>query len=300
MSRAFRSSFAAVVALLFTPQGRAQPSPTRSAFDVASIKLNNACGGRHGRGGGFSLGGYSTSCVPLRVLIRIAYGRPAYGLANPRQTEVLGGPAWLDSEVYDIVAKGMNVATLNQAFDMLQTLLEDRCKLKIHKETREVPVYSLTLANRGSKMQSTKAGTCRPRDIQNLKPAEPSASESGLQPCGYTSTIPSGTSVTKTGVGITMDQFAGGMLASLDRPVANRTGLKGMFDIHLVYVLDTTRPTQTRLDGANTATPVPPFQDPAGPSIFTAVQQQLGLKLASDKGPVEVVVIDHVEKPSAN
>ena len=204
--------------------------------------------------------------------------------------EVLGGPAWLDSEVYDIVAKGTNVATLNQAFDMLQTLLEDRCKLKVHKETREVPVYSLTVANRGPKMQPTQVGSCRALDIQNLKPTEPLAGESDLQPCGYTSTTPSGASITKTGVGVTMDQFAGGMLASLDRPVIDRTGLKGMFNIHLTYAPVTETPTQ-------------PSQDPAGPSIFTAVQQQLGLKLAlrQTEGPVEVLVpIDRMEKPSAN
>jgi uncharacterized protein (TIGR03435 family) len=300
MARSFAFVTLTVMALLTTPRSHAQPSPARPAFEVASIKLNNACDGRHGRGGGFSPGGYSTSCVPLRVLIRIAYGKPAYGLANPRQIEVLGGPAWLDSEEYDVVAKGTNVASLDRAFDMLQTLLEDRCKLKIHKETRQVPVYSLTVAQGGSKMRPTKSGTCRPHAIGNHTPAEPVAGQPDLLPCGYTSTIPNGGNVTKTGLGVTMDQLAGGMLASLDRPVMNRTGLTGMFDIHLVYVLDTATPAQSRLDGADSPRPAPSAMDPTGPSVFAAVQKQLGLKLASDKGPVEVLVIDRVEKPSAN
>jgi uncharacterized protein (TIGR03435 family) len=299
MARSFAFVTVAVAALLITRPSHAQPGPTRPAFEVASIKLNNACDGRRGRGGGFSPGGYSTSCVPLRVLIRIAYGKPAYGLANPRQTEVLGGPAWLDSELYDIVAKGTNVASLDRAFDMLQTLLEDRCKLKIHKETREVPVYSLTVAKGGPKMQPTKAGTCRPHDFQNLKPAEPVGGDTDLLPCGYTSTV-NGGNVTKTGLGVTMDQLAGGMLASLDRPVMNRTGLTGMFDVHLVYAPDPATLAQPRLGGADSPRPAPSAPDPAGQSIFTAVQKQLGLNLAPDKGSAEVLIIDHVEKPSAN
>lgn len=286
----FERSFAfvtlAVVALSITPRSYAQPNLPRPAFDVASFKLNSACGGRHGRGGGFSPGGYSTSCVPLRVLIRLAYGKAVYGLWNPRP-EIAGGPAWLDSELYDIAAKGANVASIDRAFDMLQTLLEDRCKLKIHKETREVPVYSLTVAKGGPKMKATKAGNCAAQNFRNLRPAEPVAGEPNLLPCGYTSTT-NGANVTRTGLGVTMDQLACGMLTSLDRPVVNRTGLTGMFDVRLVYAPDPPAATQSSA------------QEPAGPSIFAAIQQQLGLKLASDKGPVEVFVIDHVEKPSAN
>jgi uncharacterized protein (TIGR03435 family) len=289
-----------VAALLNTPRSHAQRSPTRPAFEVASIKLDDTCAGRHGRGGGFSPNGYSTSCVPLRVLIRIAYGKPAYGLANPRQMEVLGGPAWLDSEVYDVVAKGPGRASLDRTFDMIQTLLEDRCKLKVHMERREAPVYSLTVGKGGLKIQETKTGTCRPHSVGNLQPVERGAVESELLPCGWTSSTPSGGNVTKIGLGVTMDQLAGGMLASLDRPVINRTGLAGIFDVHLVYALDMTTPAQRRLDGASSPTPIPLTSDPTAPSVFSAIQQQLGLKLASDKVLVEVLVIDHVEKPSAN
>jgi uncharacterized protein (TIGR03435 family) len=299
MARSFAFVTVAVAALLITRPSHAQPGPTRPAFEVASIKLNDTCGGRRGRGGGFSAGGYSTSCVPLQVLIQIAYGKPKYGLANPRQIEVRGGPAWLDSELYDIVAKGAYVASLDRTFDMLQTLLEDRCKLKIRKETREAPVYSLTVAKGGPKMLPTKAGTCRSHDIQNLNPAEPVTGGPALLPCGYTSTL-NGPTVTKTGLGVTMDQLTGGMLASLDRPVMNRTGLTGMFDVHLVYAPDPATLAQPRLDGADSPRPAPSAPDPAGPSIFTAVQKQLGLNLAPDKGSAEVLIIDHVEKPSAN
>ena len=272
----------------------------RPAFEVASIKLDTSCGERRGRGGGFSPAGYSTSCVPLRVLIRIAYGKPVYGLANPRQIEVLGGPTWLDSEVYDISAKGANMTSLNRAIEMLQSLLEERCKLKVHKETQEAPIYLLRLAKAGPKIQPTKPGTCRPHVIGDLQPGERLANQPDLQPFGYTTSDINRGNVTKTGLGVTMDQLAAGMLASLDRPVVNRTGLTGMFDIHLVYALDTATQAQPRADGVDSPVPTVSAPDPVGPSVFGAVQDQLGLKLVSGKGQVEVLIIDHVEKPSAN
>jgi uncharacterized protein (TIGR03435 family) len=136
--------------LLIAPGVYPQSPDPRPTFDTASIKLNVNCGERRGRGGGVLDGGhYATSCVPIRNLIRLAYAPPQRSFF--RQTDVLGGAAWLDTEVYDVVAGGTNIGSTDRWRAMLQRLLEDRCNLKIHTETREVPVYALTVAKGGLK-----------------------------------------------------------------------------------------------------------------------------------------------------
>jgi uncharacterized protein (TIGR03435 family) len=166
---------------------------------------------------------------------------------------------------------------------MLQMLLETRCKLNVQKEARELPVYALTVARGGAKLQASKEGSCTPYDIKysQLAPGEP-------QPkfCG-TSFKPNGLNVAFDGDGITIADFAGRLSSrDLGRPVIDKTGLTGLFDIHLEFAPAT---------GA-----AAPSDDSSGPSIFTAVEEQLGLKLSPDKGPVEVLVINHVERPSEN
>jgi uncharacterized protein (TIGR03435 family) len=286
-----------VIASGIYPQSR-DPRPN---FDAASIKFNVNCGERRGRGGGVSPGGYATSCVPLRTLIRLAYAPPLHSFF--RQTDVVGGPAWLDTEVYDVVARGTNIGSIDRWRAMLQRLLEDRCNLKIHTETQEVPVYALTVAKGGPKIQPPTPGSCRPNVIGNgiILPPQPATDEPVLLPCGWTSTILQGGNFIKTGLGVTMDEVAGTMLDRLDRLVVNRSGLAGIFDVHLEYAPETEPAAPAReserLDSPGLAPSAP---DPTGPSIFSAVQQQLGLKLSPDKGNIEVLVIDHIEKPSDN
>jgi uncharacterized protein (TIGR03435 family) len=290
---------AALAVLLLAPGNYPQAPDTRPQFDAASIKLNMNCGGRvNPRGGGpLTSEYYSTSCAPLRVLIRVAYAPQQHSFI--RQTEVLGGASWLDTEVYDVAARAANIGTVDRWHAMLQRLLEDRCGLKIHKETREVPVYALTVAKGGPKMQPSKPGSCRsipatttlPQAI--IPPSQPAAGEPELPVCGWDTYRLTGGTISRTGVGMTIDQFANLLLDRLDRLVVNRTGLAGMFDIGLEYASET---AQTRPEGLDGAGSVPSASDPV-PSVFTAVQQ-LGLKLSPDKGNVEVLVIDHVEKPS--
>jgi len=286
----------ALVALLIASAIYPQSPDPRPQFDAASIKPDLNCGERRGRGGGVSPGGYSTSCTPLRNLIRLAYAPTQHSFF--RQTEVLGGAAWLDTEVYDIGARGANIETLDRFHAMLQRLLEDRCNLKIHTETREVPVYALTVAKGGLKIHPPKPGSCRPGVIEDgtIRPPQPATDEPVLLPCGWTRTILQRGNWTSTGLGVTMDGIAN-MLGRLDRLVVNRTGIAGMFDVHLEYAADN---TQIQPEGFERPGPVPSAPDPTGPSVFTAVQQQLGLKLSPDKGKVEVLVIDHVEKPTDN
>jgi uncharacterized protein (TIGR03435 family) len=161
---------------------------------------------------------------------------------------------------------------------MLQTLLEERFQLKVHRETKELPVFVLTVARSGLKMQPTKEGSClSPRDV----PSQP-----GSTPCGPRR-VRSGspTTIAIGGRGMTVPYIFGGIIGNmLGGPVVDKTGLQGQFDFTLEWTPG----------GINAPA------DATGPSIFTAVEEQLGLKLTSGKGPVEVIVIDHVERPSAN
>ncbi len=264
--------FGSAVAL-FTFQSFAQ-APPRPEFDVASLKLNTGCGGNRGGSGGPSIGRLNLTCMPLRILIRTAYATFADGpQINPRQMDVLGGPAWLDSDLYDLAARAEGNPPLDiMAGPMLQRLLEDRCNVKVHKEAREVPVYALTVGKSGSKLQPTKENSCVPLDMNHL-PSRPPLGQPQPTVCGAMAMTQSGPNISASAGGITLAQFAGRMLAGMDRPVIDKTGLNGMFDINLHYTRDT---------------------------IVAAVQEQLGLQLSPDKGPVEVLVIDHVDKPSAN
>jgi uncharacterized protein (TIGR03435 family) len=172
---------------------------------------------------------------------------------------------------------------------MLRALLEDRFKLRVRRETREVPVYVLTAVKSGSKLQPFKEGTCTPIDL--TKP--PSPPTPGQTP-GCTSMISGsakGPNMARVFMqATTVDEFSKALGFVLGRPVINRSGITGLFDFRLEYAIDET----------TGGTRVAPSDEPAGPSIFTAIQEQLGLKLESAKGPGERLVIDHVEKPSEN
>jgi uncharacterized protein (TIGR03435 family) len=202
--------------------------------------------------------------------------------------------------LYDVDAKAASAAPLSQtAGPMLQTLLEDRCKLKVHKEAREAPVYSLTVAKSGVKMQASKEGSCTPMDIDHL-PARPAPGQPVPHYCGAGGTRTNGATSMADWYGLSMAEFAGRMLAGqVDRPVIDKTGLNGRFDIHLEFSRNAPSGPVT-LNGVVTPGEPTPTADGAGPSIFTAVQEQLGLKLSPDKAPVDVLVIDHIEKPSEN
>jgi uncharacterized protein (TIGR03435 family) len=176
---------------------------------------------------------------------------------------ISGGPAWIDSDRWDIAAKAEGDLTAEQMMPMLQALLEDRFKLKVHRETKEQQIYALAVASSGVKLQPLKEGSCanNPR-------------------CGAIIPGANGPNRTMDAVGMQMDMFVRVLSLIVARPVIDKSGLTGPFDaIHLEYAFGMTD---------------------TGPSIFTSLHDQLGLKLESTKGPVEVLVIDHVEKPSAN
>jgi bla regulator protein BlaR1 len=195
---------------------------------------------------------------------------------------------------------------------MLQALLEDRFKLKVHRETREAPVYVLTVAKSGSKLEPFKEGSCvslsERGDVAGDTVVMPQISRSG--------TLDSGKLVDSAGVqhpicaasnggefrgnsrtvevqGQDLKMIGWLLGVSLDRPVIDRTGLTGKFDAHVEFAVDPSPQNPFGPDGQTT----PPANKP---SIFTAVQEELGLKLEPGRGPVEILIIDHVEKPSEN
>ncbi|HVW09409.1 MAG TPA: TIGR03435 family protein [Bryobacteraceae bacterium] len=260
------------------------PAQPAAQFDAASIHRSQDCsGGRGGagRGGMPVIGRFSVKCFTVQDYIEAAYSMFADGVSqNPRRMRIFGGPDWSQNETWDIEARAQSATPITQMYGpLLRTLLEDRFQLKIHRETRQLPVYALTVAKGGPKLTASKPGSCVPLDLNHLEPLAP-----GSVRCGSGSVRGNAARTVIDSHGKTMEALAsGGFNVDLDRPVIDQTGLTGMFDIHLEFAFE----------GASAG-------DLSAPSLFTAVQEQLGLKLTPAQGPVEVLVIDRLERPSEN
>jgi uncharacterized protein (TIGR03435 family) len=202
------------LALLTAPASPAQSTP--QAFDVASVKLNPNCQAGSGGRAGISPRNLALPCVSLRALIRLAYGDMLAGPGlGARVMEVQGGPGWLDTERYDILAKSESSAAGQSAAPMLQTLLEERFKLKVHKEARSSAVYLLTVANGGSKLQSAKAGSCIEIDLNDIRPpAPPRPGETMPNYCGMGRARSTGSLMVADWNGVSMAELAGRMLTN--------------------------------------------------------------------------------------
>ena len=184
----------------------------------------------------------------------------AYSL---KDYQVSGGPGWVTTERFDIDAKAENPdATEAQMRVMLQTLLADRFRLKLREEAREFQVYALVTGKNGPK-------------IKPLKEGEGGNCGAGWGPNGY------------FGCKITMTEMAGHFEGQLRHPILDHTGLDGRYDVKLAY----------DEYSANGRTPPPDYDRP---SIFDAIQQELGLRLDAQKAPLKVLVIDSIERPTAN
>jgi uncharacterized protein (TIGR03435 family) len=177
---------------------------------------------------------------------------------------------------------------------MLRALLEERFKLKLHLETRQIPVYDLIATSRFT-LKPLPEGSCTPFDPFGIEPQGLTQDEAGAaaaQRCNWFVGFNGKVDIHAA----TLDQMAAQLnrLIAIDRPVINRTGIAGVFNFHFEY-----QPVGgPRLVGDSGDTPAAP--ESAGPSVFTAVQEQLGLKLEPAKGPGQFVVIDHAERPSEN
>jgi bla regulator protein BlaR1 len=286
-----------LIAVLFAASYSLSAQPAaRPSFEVASIKPSPAnCSPGPASNAGPSPGRLELPCATVRSLIRVAYGALKGEQFAARPMQVLGGPAWLDSDRYSISAKaeGRPSAAVMMG-PMLQSLLEDRFQLKVHVEAKESPVYALTVAKATPKLTPAKEGACVPLDLNNRD----QWGIGGPTPCGFPRMSGRDGLTTLEVSGTTMEEFAGRLPIFPDpRPVVDRTGLTGRYDIRLSFVRELPGGV-IQLNGVNQ--PAPPPADSAGPSIFTALQEQLGLKLSPDKAPVDVLVIDSVQKPLEN
>jgi uncharacterized protein (TIGR03435 family) len=300
----------AAVALAYAmPWGLQSASASvRQQFDVASVKPCDKnsptppSAGRGGAGGGSAAASrMDLPCSTLAHLIEVAYVEFPDGVRQPRLAfkplPIEGGPAWLKSETFFISAETESTVTPTMMRGpMLQMILEDRFKLKVHRETRQVPVYELTVAKGGLKIKRTVPGSCAPETLENLgRPPEP-----GEKPlCVIGMRRNDASNVTIWSRGMTLNQichYLDGI--GIDRPLIDKTGVADteLFDMQLEFSIDDSTPGMQPREGAG-ETGVE--STVAFPSLFTAIQQ-LGLKLVPAKGPGKFVVVDGVERPSGN
>ena len=249
----------------------AQPTP-RPSFEVASVKPGDP-------DGRFNVGAQGSLLIannaPLSILIGFAY--------DVQLHQILGGPKWINTDRFTIDAKPditipapARSERTNRVRLMLQSLLEERFKLSLHRETRTGQIYELVAAKGGSKLKGT---------------AGPDAS-------GRTGMFGTERPGELTAHSVAVTELVGYLSQRLGSPVIDKTGLAEKYDFKLSFMLEPTKEDSV-LFGAPPPG-APPASDSGLPSIFTAVQEQLGLKLESTKGPVEVLVIDRVEKPEPN
>jgi len=269
------------IGVLNAPQAHAQSEGAKLTFEVASVKPNSG----DDRRVGIQLqpgGGLRTTGTTLKFLLTFAY--------DVRDFQVSGGPGWINSDRFDIVAKSERGSAESTADDMrkmtdaqlktsvelvrqkLQALLADRFQLTLHHETKEQPVYALVIGKNGHKLQESQVKEGEGRHMM-MNRGE------------------------LDGDGVQLEFLASTLSSQLGRPVIDRTGLTGHYTFKLQWTPD---PGQSMGGPLPPGVEAPPPPDPNGPSIFTAIQEQLGLRLESQKGPVDLIVIDRVEKPSEN
>jgi uncharacterized protein (TIGR03435 family) len=249
------------------------------------------------------------TCTTVRQLIRQAILQFANGQRNPGfmwAVAIEGGPSWIDADRYEVNATANpNVSQEMMRGPLLQALLEDRFKLRVHRETREVPVYALTVAKGGPTLHGVEQGSCVPVDLTRpARPALITADGKISFPDGGDQRMTCGTvGVLARGIqafGMSLGDFSKFLTNGLGRPVIDRTGIAGIFDFRVDFDQTSAQflpPGFLRNGQAGADAP----SDPSGlPSFFTALQEQLGLKLEPARGPGEFLVIDHVERPSAN
>jgi uncharacterized protein (TIGR03435 family) len=258
---------------------------SRPVFEAASIRLNKT--GADGASVRVQPGGrLNVTNNSLRNIVRNAY--------NVQNFQIVGGPDWINTDRWDIVAKAEGDAAGPQLIVMLRNLLADRFKLVVHTEMRETPVYALVLARSDGRLgpqlrRSTVDCAALLASFKEKKETPPN-SINGRPSCGTQTRA--GTMMTTA---TTMADFVRNLAPMAGRPIVDRSGLTGAFDIDLTWA-----PDQQPFDSAQGrgAPGTPPAPDGDRPSLVTAVQEQLGLKLESQRLPFETLVIDSVERPT--
>jgi uncharacterized protein (TIGR03435 family) len=237
-------------------------------------------------------GRFSANAVTVKFLLEQAYG--------VKDSQVIGAPSWLDSERFDIDAKPDEET--GAAFDklppdqrrqqlmlMLQSLLADRFKLSLTHETKDLPTYALVVAKNGPKFHES---TYKPPEKSPDMPRAP-----GIGGPAQAGIMMNGRGQLTTTYG-DMNMLADVLSRFVGRPVINKTDLTGRYDFTLKWMPEEGQGPM--IPGPRSGGDDAPPPESSGPSIFTAVQDQLGLKLEPQKAPMDVLVIQHVERPSEN
>lgn len=261
-----------------------QVTGDRPAFEVASVKPNTSAGPNQIRVGMPGNGRFTINNMPLAELIRFAYELQPFQLT--------GGPDWINSQRFDVTATTGGQSGPPLLRQMLQSLLAERFNLAVHTETRDMAIYEMVLARGdrrlGEKMRVAGAD-CAPLTLPPGMAPPAGAAARGTPPPGAPGCP------TLFGNGFlsarrtSMEQLARNLSRTVRRIVVDKTGLSGFYDMDLEFMPDGPLPPQA--PGA----PQFPNPNPDAPSIYTALQEQLGLKLESARGPVETMVIDRVE-----
>jgi uncharacterized protein (TIGR03435 family) len=287
----------------FTTPSPGPPVDPNTRFEVVSVKPVPDATNRPGRYLPL-LPRFEFTQLPIGWLVRQALQKPDY--------QMIGAPGWIDTDPYTIMAKAPDGTTQAALSTLLLNLLKDRFQLATHLETRELPISHLvmartdgrlgpdikttpadcqkTVAERKAAMQAAAAGRGAPPPIPPLPDLK------APPPCGFSRLLTGNVAVS----GGTIAQFVATLSDWLGRPVIDKTGLTGLYDFTLRFAPEGIRasgpmgPTLTLLSAQGPAAPV----DPSVPSLSAALQEQLGLRLESARGPVEVVVIDRLEKPT--
>jgi uncharacterized protein (TIGR03435 family) len=263
-----RAAAATIAILWLSAAFAAQETPTRKAtplaFDVVSIKSLPGTTRARMPGARQSQGRFARAATTLRQLVQYAY--------DVQPLQVTGGPAWVSTSRFQIDARTERTTTPPQMRAMVRQMLAERFALKVHTDVRERPIYRMVKARRdgrlGPSIYRSDDGEC---GGSNPQPCDIAAWSGGLMSSG-----------------MELQQLATALFnrsetTGIDRPVVDQTGLAGMFGFTLMFSSFNTAPHVSN-----------------DPSIFTALQEQLGLKLEPARGPVELLVIDSVEQPTAN
>jgi len=277
--RTSESGFAVAASLLFITVSQlplaaqtANPPPPTPAYDVASIKPAKPGGGSTLL---FMYDRLTAKGMSLKGLIKQAYGI--------EDEQISGEPKWINTQAYDIEAKVDNAdaaslknLTPDQYQLMFQSFLKDRFQLKVHWETKQLPILALVVAKGGPKLKPSKPGDTYPDGIKG--PDGKPAGHAGVMMWGRGRL---------TGQGVSIASLLPPLTQQLGRIVQDKTGLTGTYDIELHWTEDAAPGSAATSDALET-------------SIFTAIQEQLGLKFQSEKAPVKVLLVDHVDQPSEN
>jgi bla regulator protein blaR1 len=285
-------------------------APTAPPYNFVSVKLNESATTALKTGKGVIRqrlvtlpGEFTSTANTLQGVIKLTYGVDDF--------QISGAPNWFNSDMYDIEAKadqsvvdGLRNLSPSQrdlvSQRMVQALVEDRFQLKIHHETRDVPVYALVEVSPG-KLREVQGNCGPPPKLPVPLPTDPAKLQALQLPCGFLAKLSYPEMGHLAGEKVTAKQLVDELSQAIGRKVLDQTGLRGKYDMKLDWIPE---PGQSWISPKAASNDQPPSTQPSpgtsGPSLFTAIQQQLGLKLESQTVPMDILVVDHAAKPSQN